>query len=90
MRKKRGDNSLGAIEGQPAILVFDGTGSMESPAHFALIDWRNDRIAAIRDFLFAPDELDVIDLGATRSISDHRAIGRRLTGGRGPRDLRAE
>lgn len=46
--------ALGAGAGQPAMLVFNCTGPMERPAHFALIDWRNDRNAAIRDFLFAP------------------------------------
>ncbi len=52
---------LGAIEGQPAMLVFDGTGPMERPAHFVLIDWRADRIIAIRDFLFAPYVLEAVD-----------------------------
>jgi RNA polymerase sigma-70 factor (ECF subfamily) len=55
--------ALGAVEGQPAMLVFDGTGPMERPAHFVLVDWQNDRIAAIRDFLFAPYVLEVIDWG---------------------------
>jgi RNA polymerase sigma factor (sigma-70 family) len=55
--------ALGAVEGQPAMLVFDSTGPMERPAHFVLLDWRNDRIAAIRDFLFAPYVLEVIDWG---------------------------
>jgi RNA polymerase sigma factor (sigma-70 family) len=55
--------ALGAVEGQPVMLVFDSTGPMEQPAHFVLLDWRNDRIAAIRDFLFAPYVLEVIDWG---------------------------
>ena len=55
--------ALGAIEGKPAMLVFDSTGPMERPAYFVLVDWRNDRIAAIRDFLFAPYVLEVIDWG---------------------------
>jgi RNA polymerase sigma-70 factor (ECF subfamily) len=55
--------ALGAVEGQPAMLVFDSTGPMEAPAHFVLVDWRSDRIAAIRDFLFAPYVLEVIDWG---------------------------
>jgi len=53
--------ALGAVEGRPAMLVFDGTGGMERPAHFVLVDWRNDRISAIRDFLFAPYVLESID-----------------------------
>lgn len=55
--------AFGAIEGRPAMLVFDSTGLMERPAHFVLIDWRNDQIAAVRDFLFAPYVLEVIDWG---------------------------
>jgi len=53
--------ALGAIEGLPAMLVFDATGPMERPAHFVLIDWSEDRIAMIRDFLFAPYVLEATD-----------------------------
>lgn len=53
--------ALGAIEGRPAMLVFDSTGPMERPSHFVLIDWRESRIAGIRDFLFAPYVLDGIE-----------------------------
>jgi len=53
--------ALGAVEGQPAMLVFDSTVPMESPAHFVLIDWAENRITRIRDFLFAPYVLEAID-----------------------------
>jgi RNA polymerase sigma factor (sigma-70 family) len=53
--------ALGAVEGLPAMLVFDSTGSMERPAHFVLIDWAESRIVGIRDFLFAPYVLEAID-----------------------------
>jgi RNA polymerase sigma factor (sigma-70 family) len=53
--------ALGAVEGQPAMLVFDGTGPMERPAHFVLIEWRSNRIIAIRDFLFASYALEAVD-----------------------------
>ncbi|MBN9218936.1 MAG: sigma-70 family RNA polymerase sigma factor [Mesorhizobium sp.] len=53
--------AFGAVEGQPAMLVFDGTGPMERPAHFVLVDWSQDRIAGIRDFLFAPYVLEAVD-----------------------------
>lgn len=53
--------ALGAIEGQPAMLVFDGTGPMESPTHFVLIEWSDDLITGIRDFLFAPYVLEAVD-----------------------------
>jgi RNA polymerase sigma-70 factor (ECF subfamily) len=53
--------ALGAVEGRPAMLVFDGTGAMERPAHFVLIDWAGSRVAQIRDFLFAPYALEAVD-----------------------------
>ncbi|SHM21846.1 sigma-70 family RNA polymerase sigma factor [Rhodanobacter sp. OK091] len=53
--------ALGAVEGQPAMLVFDSTGSMERPAHFVLIDWSENQIVAIRDFLYAPYVLEAIE-----------------------------
>lgn len=53
--------AFGAVEGRPAMLVFANTGSMEKPAHFVLIDWQDDRIAAIRDFLFAPYAIEATD-----------------------------
>jgi RNA polymerase sigma-70 factor (ECF subfamily) len=52
--------SFGAVEGRPAMLVFE-SGAMEKPAHFVLVDWRNDQIAAIRDFLFASYALESAD-----------------------------
>jgi RNA polymerase sigma-70 factor (ECF subfamily) len=52
--------ALGAVEGRPAMLVFDRD-AMEKPSHFVLVDWREDRIAAIRDFLFAPYALEAVD-----------------------------
>ena len=58
---KKWQFALGAVEGQPAMLVFDGEGPMERPAHFVLIEWRSDRIAAIRDFLFASYTLEALD-----------------------------
>ena len=53
--------ALGAVEGRPAMLVFDSTGPMERPAHFVLIAWSESRILEIRDFLFAPYVLEAID-----------------------------
>lgn len=57
--------SFGAVEGRPAMLVFE-SGAMERPAHFVLVDWRNDQISAIRDFLFAPYALESADWARLR------------------------
>jgi len=53
--------AFGAVEGQPAMLVFDSTGPMDGPAHFVLIGWSDSRIIEIRDFLFAPYVLEGIN-----------------------------
>jgi RNA polymerase sigma-70 factor (ECF subfamily) len=53
--------AFGAVEGRPAMLVFDRAGTMERPAHFVLLDWSGSRIVAIRDFLFAPYAVEVLD-----------------------------
>lgn len=53
--------ALGAVEGRPAMLVFDATGPMERPAHFVLIEWSEDWIVGIRDFLFTPYVLEAVD-----------------------------
>jgi RNA polymerase sigma-70 factor (ECF subfamily) len=51
---------FGAVEGRPAMLVFE-SGAMEKPAYFVLVEWRDDQISAIRDFLFAPYALESAD-----------------------------
>lgn len=53
--------AFGAVEGRPAMLVFDATGATDTPAHFVLIDWAESRIVGIRDFLFTPYVLDAVD-----------------------------
>jgi RNA polymerase sigma factor (sigma-70 family) len=53
--------AFGAVEGRPAMLVYESGGPVGRPAYFVLIDWRGDRIAAIRDFLFAPYALEATD-----------------------------
>jgi RNA polymerase sigma factor (sigma-70 family) len=53
--------ALGAVEGKPAMLVFDGTSTMAGPAHFVLVDWSEGQIIEIQDFLFAPYTLEATD-----------------------------
>jgi RNA polymerase sigma-70 factor (ECF subfamily) len=53
--------SNGAVDGQPAMLVFDSVSRSEHPSHFVIIEWRGDEIAAIRDFLFAPYVTETTD-----------------------------
>lgn len=44
--------AVGYVDG-PATLVFDRHDSGERPAYFVTLHVENDRIVAIRDFLFA-------------------------------------
>ena len=53
--------AVGAVEGKPAMLVFDSTGGIAGPAHFVLIDWSEGEIIEIHDFLFAPYALEATD-----------------------------
>jgi RNA polymerase sigma-70 factor (ECF subfamily) len=53
--------AFGAVEGRPAMLVFDSTSPGQKPAYFVLIDWRQDQVAAIRDFLYAPYVIEAAD-----------------------------
>lgn len=60
--------AFGAVEGRPAMLVFDSS-AMQQPAHFVLVDWRNDEIEAIHDFLFAPYALESVDWARLDSMA---------------------
>jgi RNA polymerase sigma-70 factor (ECF subfamily) len=53
--------ALGAVDGQPAMLVYDARGAMEKPAHFVVLEWVAGRIAGIKDFLFAPYAMEATD-----------------------------
>ncbi len=53
--------ALGAVEGQPAMLVFDSSAATATPAHFVLVEWAGGQIVSIRDFLFAPYVLEGTD-----------------------------
>ena len=53
--EKIGDWHLvpGLVEGRPAILVFDPAAPGAPPNYFMLVNWRADKVAAIRDFRHA-------------------------------------
>ncbi len=53
--------AFGAVDGRPAMLVYDGAGSSSRPTHFVVIDWSAGRIVRIRDFLFASYALEGAD-----------------------------
>jgi len=51
----------GAVEGRPAMLVYDARGPMDRPAHFVLLTWRAEDVARIQDYLFAPYVMEAAD-----------------------------
>ena len=53
--------ALGAVEGRPAMLVYDARGPMDRPAHFVLLTWRAEGVARIQDYLFAPYVMETAD-----------------------------
>jgi RNA polymerase sigma-70 factor, ECF subfamily len=48
----------GMIDGRPAVLVCDADDPASPPRYFVLLDWRGERLAGIRDFLFARYAMD--------------------------------
>jgi RNA polymerase sigma-70 factor (ECF subfamily) len=56
----------GTVEGRPAMLVFDQEATMARPSHFVLLEFDGERVAGIRDFLFAryaTDGIAMLPLG---------------------------
>jgi RNA polymerase sigma-70 factor, ECF subfamily len=48
----------GFVEGRPAVLVHDPANPAGPPIYFVLLEWRDDHVVAIRDFLYAPYVMD--------------------------------
>jgi RNA polymerase sigma-70 factor (ECF subfamily) len=48
----------GVVEGRPAILMQNPARADARPDYFVLLSWSGDRVATIRDFLFARYALD--------------------------------
>jgi len=54
--------AAGAVDGRPAMLVFDRNVSLETPAYFVALTFDGDRVAVIHDFLFARYAMEGVDL----------------------------
>jgi RNA polymerase sigma-70 factor, ECF subfamily len=48
----------GFVENRPAILVYNPANLAGPPTYFVLIEWLEDRLVTIRDFLYAPYIMD--------------------------------
>lgn len=54
--------AAGAMDGRPVMLVFDRNVSLDTPAYFVALTFKDDRVAAIHDFLFARYAMDGVIL----------------------------
>jgi RNA polymerase sigma-70 factor (ECF subfamily) len=53
--------AFGAVDGRPAMLVYDSNAQSDQPAHFVVLDWKAGAISGIQDFLFAPYAMEGAD-----------------------------
>jgi len=51
----------GSVDGRAAILVLDPNDLAGAPRYFMLLEWRGEKIARIRDFLFAAHVMEVAE-----------------------------
>ena len=54
--------AAGTVEGRAAMVVYDRERSLERPAYFVILDLDGDRVARIRDFLFARYAMESVEL----------------------------
>ena len=54
----------GFVDRRPAILMFDPNDPAGPPTYFILLEWTNERVAAIRDFLYARYALEGAEIVA--------------------------
>jgi RNA polymerase sigma-70 factor (ECF subfamily) len=45
--------AAGAVDGRPAMLVYDREVSLDAPAYFVALDFDGDRVSSVHDFLYA-------------------------------------
>jgi RNA polymerase sigma-70 factor (ECF subfamily) len=54
--------AAGIVDGRPAMVVYDRNVSLETPAYFVTLDFVDDRVVSVHDFLYARYALDGIEL----------------------------
>jgi RNA polymerase sigma-70 factor, ECF subfamily len=54
--------AAGVVDGQPAMVVYDRNVSLETPAYFVALDFVDDRVVSVHDFLYARYAMDGIEL----------------------------
>ena len=51
--RERWAYAVGAVEGRPAMLVYERAVSMETPAYFVVLDFEGGQVSRVHDFLYA-------------------------------------
>src|ERR1700677_4326870 len=54
--------AAGAVDGRPAMLVYDRNISLETPAYFVALEFDGDRVTSIHDFLYARYASEGVDV----------------------------
>jgi len=54
--------AAGVVDGRAAMVVYDRSVSLETPAYFVALDFVGDRVVSVCDFLYARYAMDGIDL----------------------------
>jgi len=54
--------AAGVVDGHPAMVVYDRNVSLETPAYFVALDFVDDRVVSVHDFLYARYAMDGIEL----------------------------
>jgi RNA polymerase sigma-70 factor (ECF subfamily) len=58
--------AAGMADGRPAMLVYDRTTSLDTPAYFVVLEFDGGQVTAIRDFLFARYAMEGVELRPMR------------------------
>jgi RNA polymerase sigma-70 factor, ECF subfamily len=56
-------------DGRPAMVVYDRNVSLETPAYFVALDFVDDRVASVRDFLYARYAMESVDLSLLSPVA---------------------
>lgn len=56
--------AAGVVDGRPAMLVYDRNVSLGTPSYFVGLDFLDDKVVSVHDFLYARYAMEAIDLSA--------------------------
>jgi RNA polymerase sigma-70 factor, ECF subfamily len=77
--------AAGVVDGRAAMLVYDRGISLAAPAYFVALDFEDDRVVSIHDFLFARYAMDGVDLSLLEPAPPKTLLQEIVSGQRDPR-----